>query len=575
MVSKILHILLGIFILTNLFAQDEFVELEVSPLSVEKNQPITVTIKTNIEGAVEFELPDEFIRYGGVSSGYSSQTDMSQKPYRVISYSFQSVMGYFDKEGEYIIGPIKIHGKNGLVESEKHIVKVYKPVNLISDIPEDNLDEPIFGIIQKSKSEVYEGEAFITSSKVYSKLNIVRIEGYKQSVFNAPAEIINIQLATQVTPKEETIQGRKLLTFQYGKTLIFPETPGNFIVDPFEMVLTHEDASSYFLESTQIKSNETTIRVKPLPDGAPSDFIGGVGDFKIRGSVNNRNIKEGEVFELTLIVTGYGNLQNINDPILNLPRGMVVYGDPEIQDSITYSSKGAVGSKIFVYNIQANKKGQITFPETTIGFFNPTTEKYEQSSTGEFLIEVEKNKDAKVATVDTALVQNSDLRPVAESNTNKSTLQTIGTVPFILSLSLPIILGFGIGFIARRREENVEVIESNSIKKAAKKVAKSRLSEAKQYLEKHETQLYYSEICKTVTEFLASKWNCQPSAITRNKVMEASANNIIEHEQMTKILGIFDTCDQARFGFGGTNMQQQDLLNVTEQLLNDLEKKLK
>lgn len=559
-----------------MLAQTEFVELEVSPLSVEKNQPITVTVKTNIEGEVEFELPNEFIRYGGVSSGYSSQTDMSQKPYRVISYSFQSVMGYFDKEGEYIIGPIKIHGKNGMVESEKHIVKVYKPVNLISEIPEENIDEPIFGIIQKSKNEVFEGEAFITSSKVYSKLNIVRIEGYKQSVFNAPAEVINIQTATQVTPTAETVKGRELLTFQYGKTLIFPETPGDFIVDPFEMVLTHEDPSSYYLESSQIKSNETTIKVKPLPNGAPANFIGGVGDFKIRGSVDNRKIKEGEVFELTLIVTGYGNLQNINDPILNLPKGMVVYGDPEIEDSITYSSKGAVGSKVFVYNIQANKRGQINFPETTIGFFNPTTEQYEESSTGEFVIQVSRDKTiAKEEEKDTTTVNNANLRALSATNSEYNDKDAIGWTPFILALILPLLLGTGIGFIARSRKLNVVEIETNSKKKAAKKVAKSRLAEAQVFLDKHDTQAYYAEVHRTISVFLASKWNCEPSAITRNKVMEAGSNGTIDHEQMTKVLGIFDTCDQARFGFGGTNNQQKDLLNVTETLLNDLEKKLK
>ncbi|HAW81057.1 MAG TPA: hypothetical protein DCX27_15905, partial [Balneola sp.] len=259
-------------------------------------------------------MPDEFVQSGPTHSGMSSSVDYSNGKGEVIRFSFQKFSGYFDAEGEYKIGPIKIQTANGEIESKSVMVKVHKRQNMISEDPSKNMDKAIFGIIEQSKKEIYEGQPIILEGKVYSQIDILQVENFNTFKFEGPAEVHSLQNANQVSRKYEVVSGKDVVTFKIGKSLIFPDKTGNYEISPFEVILLYDDPRKLFPERAKIRSNTTKLRIKPLPDGTPNSFIGAVGHFDVSASFNGTTVEQGKVVELNIRVFGHGNLHNIEAP---------------------------------------------------------------------------------------------------------------------------------------------------------------------------------------------------------------------------------------------------------------------
>ncbi len=61
-----------------------------------------------------------------------------------------------------------------------------------------------------------------------------------------------------------------------------------------------------------VTSNEPTLTIKPLPDGAPSDFGGGVGQFTLASKVVPTTVSVGEPVTWTLELSGTGNWPDVH-----------------------------------------------------------------------------------------------------------------------------------------------------------------------------------------------------------------------------------------------------------------------
>jgi hypothetical protein len=87
-------------------------------------------------------------------------------------------------------------------------------------------------------------------------------------------------------------------------------------------------------------------------------------------------LKKGDVFKLILTLTGEGNLHNTIRPEIKLPNGFVLYGDPEKDEQIEFSEKGATGKLTYTYHIQIKQAVSTHFPSQKISYFDPEKKKY-------------------------------------------------------------------------------------------------------------------------------------------------------------------------------------------------------
>lgn len=555
-----------------LWSQDEFVDIEINPTTVEKGQPVTITLKTNTEGSVQFELPDEFVQSGPTHSGMSSSVNYENGKGEVIRYSFQKFSGYFDSEGEYKIGPIKIQTANGEIESKSVLVKVHKLQNMISEDPSKNMDKAIFGIIEQSSKEIYEGQPIILEGKVYSQIDILQVENFNTFKFEGPAEVHSLQNSNQVSRKYEVVAGKDVMTFKIGKSLIFPDKTGSYEISPFEVILLYDDPRKLFPERAKIKSNLTNLKIKPLPDGTPNSFIGAVGTFDVSASFNNTTLEQGKVVELNIHVFGHGNLHNIEAPKLKLPKGMVLYGDPEVEDSITFSSLGAEGMKTFTYYIQANVAGNVQLKPIEIAYFDLESESYKTAQAKIKELTVTPSEDVtNIASDENDSNEASETvqpfiskKPNYRESKSKSVFKGIKGA---LLVSSPILLSLLLGFFVRIKSSGEEEKLKNRMKTDAKRESISVIGNVHE-IDKGEDQI--KTLYSTIVGYLANKWNVSKGDISREFLDQINADGKLEESLKNEIVDLLNQLDELRYGFSGAKLNIKELskksLDIIEKL---------
>ncbi len=569
MKNCILHILLIAFT-TVLWGQKEFISIESSNNPVEKGQRLIITIKSNVEGTLDFTLPDEFEQSGPTESGMSSEVSYYNGRGKVVRFSYEKISGQFEDKGTYRIGPARITGKNGVVESNVLEIKVVKRQNMVSENPADNMNRAIFGIIEQSGREIYEGQPLILEGKVYAQVDILQVERYFPFQLEGPSESHELQQSNQVTRNYEQIAGRNVMTFRIGKMLIFPEKTGEFEIDPFETILFYDDKRSVFPERTKVRSNESKVIVKPLPDGVPPSFIEGVGEFKLEANVDTTELEQGSVLTLKIYVFGHGNLHNIEAPKLNLPKGMILYGDPEIDDSILFTSRGSEGMKSFTYYVQANKPGEIEIPSIKAGYFDLNSEEYQVLEVSLPVINVNSSEDA-IATNSTESSEKSEVEEKLLPPTDDNNIRVVDDSIFVglegvLWTSTPIVLAFLLGAVVRRRKSTEAMRANINEQNETKRKVLENLSEISSNENDAET---LQSVKLAVQNYLAIKFNVEPTVISISYINNLSDDKMTEETKLS-ITALFNSIDELRYSGGAIKADGEHIAKTAKRVINEV-----
>lgn len=364
------YIFFLLFVSSSALAQKPRVELTTDAKNVEVGDPVMITVKSNIQGIVNIDFPDEFVIGSGMANVMEQEMDYNTG--KVTTYYYFSQNGAFTEEKEYTFKAYVKKGKT--YQSNALTIRVHKQEPVTEEISRKNLRQPVFGIIERSKTKLYEGEPLILSARIYSKLDIKKVQGYDPFELDVFSEIFELDNSQQVYGTEELVKGVPFYSYNCGRRLLFPAGTGKFSIKPYEMAFLYYDGA--YAESISFTSNPSSVEIIPLPGGAPRDFTGGVGSFEFVRTINKSSIQQGDVITMTIAVSGHGNLHNIRKPFLKLPKGMSIYGDPEITENVSYGLQGSEGKITYTYNIQVLHEGDIDLPGISMSYFDPAQRKY-------------------------------------------------------------------------------------------------------------------------------------------------------------------------------------------------------
>ncbi|MGV3630433.1 MAG: hypothetical protein ACO1O6_04480 [Bacteroidota bacterium] len=536
-------------------AQKPSVSLSSDSKSVQAGDLVTFTVKSNIEGAVQIDFPPEFIPGYGNSNGMEQVMDYNTGTVSTIYYFSQN--GAFKENGSYTIQAF-VKNKKAVYKSNKITVKVEKQ-QADDEISRKNCKQAVFGIIQKSKTKIYEGEAVVLEAKVYSRLNINMLEAYQNFELDGGAEVQELEKSQRLLLTRENLKGTNFLTFTYGKQLVFPNTTGKIRVRPFEMSLLYDDGGM-FSDRISFTSNGSYIEVMPLPEGAPRDFIGAVGKFDLDYSIEKTKIKQGDVAELTVTISGTGNLQNINKPKLSLPKGIIIYGDPEIKEDILYGLTGAEGKVSYIYHLQFNTDQVKSLPAISISYFDPNQKKYVRVKKERIELDIKSNPNfqpsisAPVAAAQPISSENIPLM-MGPSKEDRSFSDSAWFWPGVFS---PLFLGFIGGLFWVRRKDLTGVIQDKNFTRRS----------ISQLLEKLESVSYQPQepgkAYQQVESGIKSLGNIFTKdagrVFSKTETLQVLEENKVPAEQVERLGTILNQCEEARFSFQ-TNEAHFEALN--------------
>lgn len=570
-------LLLHIVCLLTLFswAQKPLVYLEVEPKEAEVGEAITITVKANIQGDVDIDLPAAYVSSYNTMSGMEQEIDYNSG--KVITYFYHSQSGTISKAGNYTIGPAYIKKGNKVYKSNTtsiQIKKEYTPPTSNYEFTSKQLRQPAFGIIETSKQSIFEGEPLLLNAKVYSLFSPTHLENYQEYTLEDVLDKHDIGASNQrIMVDEVNIRRTSYFTFEYDKKVVFPVGKGKITIEPFKLLLLRG------FESLPLTSSSAVIEVKALPGNAPKDFTGGVGNIKIKRTISNDEFKQGDVFTLSLEISGNGNLQNLLEPNLKLPQGFLIYGDPEIKEDFVFGALGAEGKVTYNYNIQVTQHGKLNLPATTLSYFHPDSEKYIQLKTESNELIVAKNNKFQLAqknsgsTLNSSFVSDEPAPLRASTNEENKPNFIFGSGVFWFGLSAPILIALLSGIWMRKKPEIEHKKSKNQQKEIFKKETEELFETAKTKLQAQEFGDFYSILEKAFVQSIAIALSATyEESINRQFIMRTLTEKKLSETKKEEIKQWFETCDAGRFGLGSIENNHIELIESSKKICQNINK---
>lgn len=351
-------------------AQKEIIILEISKSNVKINEAFSVKVKSTMEGDISIQFPTEFHTGYSVMNGMEQAYDRESGEIKTIHYYNQE--GFFTKPGVFTIGPAIIKRGKSVMRSNKVTVDVSQNNTTIPDKQtlDLNTNQPAFGKLISNKKSVYIGESFMMQAKVYSKFPPMSVEDYASYLHEGNLAHHSLDKNTFLSAKQENIGGVNWYSFEHDRNLIFPSHSGSVKINPFKLVLRQG------FDEVAVISDNCSIEVKPLPTGAPSSFIGFVGNLKAEAKSTGKCNTRGDILKYELVFTGKGNLHHIEAPTLNLPKGIELYESPKLTEDYIFTENGAEGKVIVNYTLVATDSSNNSIANQTVSYFDLSQNKY-------------------------------------------------------------------------------------------------------------------------------------------------------------------------------------------------------
>jgi hypothetical protein len=565
---SILFLILGV----HLHGQKPYVSLSSDVKSIQAGDQITFTVKSTISGEISIDYPKEFIAGNGTMSGMEQEMDYNSGEVTTIYHFSQN--GSFKTNGTYTFYAY-VNNRRKIYKSNALTIKVEKLVsssnNSDEEISKRNLKQPVFGFIQRSKTKIYEGEPLILQAKICSKLNVNMMDEYAPFEVEGGAEMKDIEKTQRLLMSKESIKGQTYLTFNYGKQVVFPSNIGKLKINPFEMTLQY-DNGSIFSERISFVSNSSIVEVIPLPDGAPKDFIGGVGHFELTSELSKKYGKIGDVTELKITISGYGNLHTVAKPKLNLPKHLSIYGDPEVTELINFSSKGAEGSVSYTFHLRMEQEGKTNLPSISISYFNPEKKKYIQVKEPAISLEILPTHQTITAPIETQVKtpeKEVESVPLFSSNSTQNNGIFYHSVYFWPSVFSPFLLAFlgGIYFNSSKQKDREKTISNQNKDTILRKIALIEQLAINQTLN---TQQRAQEL-ENILKSLAQEDKCSVTTFcTKLELYDLLKNQGASEDQLIELKQLFVACEEIKFSYDDETAKFNQLCSLAQSLLKEL-----
>jgi len=388
----------------------------------------------------------------------------------------------------------------------------------------------------------------------------------------------------------KTIEGRQF-KINGIRTALFPTSPGKHTIgsrllditvpgssrrDPFDFFGSRLFNSG---ERLSLKANPIDVTVLPLPiEGKPEDFSGAVGTYKIKATVDKKEVAVNDAVTVKIKISGTGNIKTLPTPdITELPDFRTYTSGTT--ENIVRNTVNIGGSKVFEQVFIPKRAGNYSLPEIKFSYFDPIRKEYKTITTEPLKINVSPAADRYATQLQNMGANNLDLiakdirylkADIGRENITRRKL--LATNPLFLFIYLVPILSY-VGIISHQRRKD-KLASDHVFRriKQAKKMAERRLSTARKFLDQSDPDNYYAEINKSINEYFADRFNLSAQGLTSNSIKEYAEGKL--NEDLTKrIINLLQICDFGRFAPGASEKEQMEhLWKDARQLIIDLEK---
>jgi hypothetical protein len=609
MKKRLILNILTMLIITGITAEAQRFTASVSrnPVSTGERFQVTYSIEGDASG---FQAPSfkGFTFLSGPSQSQSMQIINGQVS-RSMSYSFILQAG---DPGKYTIPPASITVNGKKISSNSIDVTVTKsnaPAAQQQGKSEANqqaeaekiINENLFLTLSVSKSEAYVGEGVYVVYKLFKhpNLQLLNLGPAKTPVFNG-FWAQELETVKNLDWSNELHNGVRFQTAILKRLILLPQRAGNLVVEPLELTSTvrlrvqrqqrsRDPWDDFFSDpfannfkdfEYNIKTRTATVKVKELPPGAPPGFNGAVGNLSMKAWFDKTKTRANEPVTLKVQISGGGNLKLVDPPALSFPTDFDSY-DPKIADNLTYSQDGFAGSKTFEYILIPRHEGKFDFQPVSFTYFDLSAKKYVTLTSEAFTIDVAKGDGSESQTAISGVTKEElkylgkDIRYIKDNTSfTQGENRFFGSAAF-LGLSISPLLLF-ILFVVLRRKQIEENRNASLVRnRRANKIARKRLSVAKDYMVRNDRNKFYEEINRAFWGYLADKLDIPFSDLNKDTASKALISRNMAEEMVQQLMALIDESEFARFAPGAAGEDMNDIYSRSADMIAKLEGMLK
>ncbi|GAB5400924.1 MAG: BatD family protein [Aureisphaera sp.] len=536
---------------------------KVSKKKLGVNERLRIDFEMNQDGD-DFNPPDfaGFRIVGGPHQAISNSWINGKRSYsKTYSYTLAP-----KAKGKFTIGQATINIEGETYKTTPIVVQVTAAVSKPKD--GNNADylasENVHLVAEVSKTNPYLNEAITVTYKLYVSNEVSITSNWREVDTPKYADFWSQNIDSRGNYKiyDGTYQGEDYRYVVLRRTVLYPQKTGKLEIEPLSLDIPIDVKSNrrdIFGRSLMTRVNKTisagkrTIDVKPLPEeGRPINFTGAVGDFDFAISTNKTQLDANEALELSVKVSGNGNLKLFDLPKLKLPSTLEVY-EPSRADNIKTLAKGMSGAMVENYTVVPQFKGNYPIRPITFSFFNPSTATYETLSSKEILIEVENgpltNESTENSTTATKQVVTLDKNQFKYIKLNAN-LEAMEKVHFFKSKTFWVLLGAPFLFIplaifvGRKRKQRLADVDGNRLRRA-NQLAKKYLSEAKKNLGSQTA--FYESLERALHNYLKAKLNIETSEMSKAHISNVLLERKVDLGVVGNFTDLLKSCEFARY----------------------------
>ena len=464
-----------------------------------------------------------------------------------------------------------------------------------------NRDGDIFLRFTLSRSSAVVGEPITATLKLYQRANIAGFEGARFPSFNGFWSQ-ETEAPSNIEFRREQVGDKIYDSAVLRRYVLIPQQAGTLTIDPAELVClvnVQKSASGggsifdsffedpYVTVRKRVTSAPATVRVSPLPAGAPASFGGGVGDFKLSAKFSKDGIQAHEAASWVVTLSGSGNVSLLEAPKLVLPPDFELYDTKAVQHT---DKSGVSGSKSFEFPFIPRSHGDFVVGPVQYTYYSVKEGRYVTLSSDTLRLSVAKGVGGAASLPDGAGTLTVDRKGVRTLGEDVRFIRTakpsfaghshrffVGEPLYWILLLLLSLAAFAAWLLLRKAAARRADVAGTRHRKATK-MALRRLRLSESFLKQNLYTAFYEELHKALLGFVSDKLMMDMAEQSKDNIAAALGERGVAPALVDEFTGLLDACEYARYapdaGHEAMNAHYETAVRVISAIDSGMKKKI-
>ncbi len=442
-------------------------------------------------------------------------------------------------------------------------------------------NEKVFIKAELSTDEAYIGQQITLQYKIYTTVDLKGYNILEEAEYRGFYAVDMRRYDGRRS--REIVDGVSYTTKVLKQVALYPQQTGTLTIDPLQAQLSvlkeGSSRSRSFFFNQEVRripasTEALTVSVKPLPDNAPADFSGAVGQYEMEVKLTPTKATTDDAISMLMILEGNGDVMRIQPPELGLPSSIEVY-DPQVVSEDNFElGPEIVGRKVFEYLLLPKEPGQFEFAPS-FSYFSPDSTKYVTLSSKTYQLDIRPGDGSTSASVRTQVEEPDALAPLKTGlELYEEQPPFFGSALFWGLAALPFLLfGAALGFRQIRRQRANTDPAAKRLREAQQQ-ARQRLSNARGHLQRGDSRAFYDEISKATLGYIGDKLRIPRSAMSQEGLRTRLQELQLPEELIKRVIDIVRESEMALFaGKAGGKEEMQRTLERTEAAITQIEQR--